>query len=429
MTDYVTAAFAILKRVQYVRQVCGSLPENIANLELKLQCVVQVHKQHKVKSSPAKEENGIWKVLDDFIRQMIEALDEMTDFLNKSQDSTREQLLEYVKTFAGIGGDCEGFSSLLQRLSDQLQVVLFSVQAINQGDMSQEMETTNELLRAILEIQMKKHDEIDRNVATLKQQKQAIPSSFAEVKDEDDSDDIEQSLKDLMSAQHAGKFTTVRKKKHTGGGDAGGGAGHGRRTSIIKDDIFADPADIERAAEEAATLKRETLKRPFVEFDSEDTERLRKTLRLERGSSLSTIQSELEKRGIDVKLIPKSLSTFMEIKHKSTGIKKMFKKSSFKIRWIVHNPGTSYISLYRSPYEVDCLPEKDRIFLKEAKLQALKFKKGDSGDRFSPFESSLGFAIEQYDGQTYYLRTNDENVETEWKNCVESVTTKSVPAI
>jgi len=358
---------------------------------------------------------------------VIDALDEMTDFLSKARDSTREQLFEYVKTFCGIGGNCEGFSSLIQRLSDQLQVVIFSVQAIHQGDISHEMETTNELLRALLEIQMKKHDEIDRNVATLKQQKQktvTFKSELADTKEQDESDDIEHSLKDFMTLHDSGKFTTIRKKRSKG---SSGHAG-GKRTSIIKDDVFTDPADIERAAEEAAKLRRETLSRPSVEFDSEDTERLRTTLRLERGCSLSTIQSELEKRGIDVKIIPRAQCGFMEIKHKPSGIKKIFKKSAFKIRWIVHNPGTSYISLYRSPYDVDCLPEKDRIFLKEAKLHALKVKKGDSGERFSMFESSLGFGIEQYDGQMYYLRTNDETAEIEWRTCVESVTAKTVPA-
>eukprot|EP00475_Leptophrys_vorax_P009191 TRINITY_DN1606_c0_g1_i1.p1 TRINITY_DN1606_c0_g1~~TRINITY_DN1606_c0_g1_i1.p1 ORF type:complete len:438 (+),score=118.20 TRINITY_DN1606_c0_g1_i1:54-1367(+) len=437
MTDWVNGAFQVLKRLQYVRQTCGSLPENVANLELKLQCMIQVQKQHQINhhKSPGRDEAGIWKVLDNFIHQMIEALDEMVDFLNRSQESSKEQLLEYAKTFVGIGGSCEGFSSLVQRLSDQLQVVLFSVQAIHQGDISHEMETTNELLRAILEIQMKKHDEIDRHVATVKQQKKGVTFNpvpeMKESKDAfDDEDQLQQSLKSLMVAHEAaaGGFTTVRKKKKDSAAGAAATA-HSRRASIAKENLFEDPIELEKQAEEAAELGRKTLKRPHVEFDSEDTERLRQTLKLDRGVSLGTIQAELEKRGIDIAIIPKAQCGFMEIKHKHSGVKKFFKKGAFKVRWIVHNPGTSYISLYRSPYDVDCVPEKGRIFLRESTVRPLKQQKKGRAGKFASFESSLGFTVEQYDGQKYSFRTNDEGAEIEWKNVVESVLHKSVPTI
>jgi hypothetical protein len=431
MTDWVSAAVQVLTRVHYVRETCGTLPDNIASLELKLQCLLQVQKQHKVNmaKSPAtqSDDTGIWEVLDNFIHQMIEALDEMAEFLAKSKGSTKEQLLEYVKTFSGLGGNCEGFNSLTQRLCDHLQVVLFSVQAIQTGDISHEMQTTNELLRAILDIQRKKHDEIDKNIATLRTRtvKERAPVPMVDEK-ENDEDELQESLKNLMKGKE-GKLTTVRKKKR----NSIDAAGHRKRTSIVQDNLFADPQDIEKQAEQAANLGRQTLKRPFVEIDSEDTEKLRMTLKLERGVSLTTIQQELEKRGIDISIVPKAQCGFMEIKHKSIGLKKVFKKNSYKVRWIVHNPGTSYISLYRSPYDVDCKPEHSRIFLKQSKIKNLKAPKkdGKQGTHFAAFESSLGFVLEQYDGQQFCFRTNDPNSEVEWKNTIESVTTKSVPAI
>jgi len=98
-----------------------------------------------------------------------------------------------------------------------------------------------------------------------------------------------------------------------------------------------------------------------LQADEEDRALLTTTLKLPKNATLAEIEQSLRRRGFEIQIVPKALSGFLEIGTKPR--KFSFSRSiRYKPRWFVLFPGSKFVSYFKSPHDVDCKPEKGRIF-------------------------------------------------------------------
>lgn len=371
-------------RICHIRVLCGSLPAELHDLEMRLKCLVELK---KTALEGEDKENGVWSSLGDLIGQTNEAVEGIINDLEKASAGTTQKLLYHLKTFLGAGA--EDSSRLIQRLSRQLQVVLASVGALHQIQLVDEAKTTNQLLSAVFRIQMKRQDEIEKSLGKFQEyihskSNSPRPPSYTQIFSDDPNidnvtlkSDTKVHLSRLYSkSQNVFQGTVTVRNRSTQ-----------RSRSVCDETLFKPPEDLH-------------LPSTVLQADEEDRHLLIDTLKLPKGASLRMIEKALRRKGFDIQVLPKPFSGFLEIGYRPKSL--LFTKSlRYKARWFVLYPNSDYLVFYKSPHDVDVKPEKGRIPLIPSNLQE--------------HHSLPQFFIHSH-GQAFTLRAESRETALQWKD-------------
>jgi len=336
------------ERIAEIKRICGGLPEELIELEHRLERLMDVKAKARASildSGEEKEDCGVWGTLTDLILHTDREILSISEHLKNSKDRFTKTKVLYAKSLLASVPDTV---HTIQRLSKQLQIILAAINNLSTTAADESTRDINELLKVLICIRDKRDMELEEAFVNLKLQLGRTPSRDIATVDVGDGSDLEKKLASLARRNSVKDFGKTIKASV-------------RRASTGLEKLNLDPSP------EEVLLTRDLAPRVNIQVDEGDLELLKATMRLRPKSTMLDIQGELQRIGMKVNLVAIAHSGFLEVQtdKKTFGLAT---KSKLKPRWVVHFPDTMALMVFKSPYDLESRPEKMRVPLGEVAL-------------------------------------------------------------